>query len=149
VKKLMVYPSNLFHRLSDSSSIVLPTPSSNSEIEEMGQQPHHSRHNNNNNNNNHNKKSNVNSDKAATTSTSAMVNQRANDVADARNQAASGSTSDVFYLAVYGWRKKCLFTLILLLMVLIIINLSLTLWILKVMEFSGVSVTRSLGVEID
>jgi Sarcoglycan complex subunit protein len=113
----------------------------------MGQQPHHSRHNNNNNNNNHSKKPNVNSEKTAGTSTSAMVNQRGNDAVDGRSQTANGSTtSDVFYLAVYGWRKKCLFTLILLLMVLIIINLSLTLWILKVMEFSGVSATRSLGV---
>ncbi|KAH8235329.1 hypothetical protein KR038_000773 [Drosophila bunnanda] len=40
------------------------------------------------------------------------------------------------YLGLIGWRKKCLYTLLLLLMLLIITNLVLTLWILKVMEFS-------------
>ncbi|XP_059223179.1 putative uncharacterized protein DDB_G0285119 [Stomoxys calcitrans] len=39
-------------------------------------------------------------------------------------------------LGLIGWRKKCLYTLLVLLMLLIIINLGLTLWILKVMEFS-------------
>lgn len=43
------------------------------------------------------------------------------------------------YLGLIGWRKKCLYTLLLLLMLLIITNLVLTLWILKVMEFSTVS----------
>ncbi|KAH8309987.1 hypothetical protein KR044_004244 [Drosophila immigrans] len=40
------------------------------------------------------------------------------------------------YLGLIGWRKKCLYTLLLLLMLLIITNLVLTLWILKVMQFS-------------
>lgn len=48
------------------------------------------------------------------------------------------------YLGLIGWRKKCLYTLLLLLMLLIITNLVLTLWILKVMEFSTVSRKRSL-----
>ncbi|XP_061398344.1 uncharacterized protein LOC133334061, partial [Musca vetustissima] len=39
-------------------------------------------------------------------------------------------------LGLIGWRKKCLYTLLVLLMLLIIVNLGLTLWILKVMEFS-------------
>lgn len=41
-------------------------------------------------------------------------------------------------LGLIGWRKKCLYTLLVLLMLLIIVNLGLTLWILKVMEFSTV-----------
>uniref|UniRef100_A0A182RZ34 Gamma-sarcoglycan n=2 Tax=Anopheles funestus TaxID=62324 RepID=A0A182RZ34_ANOFN len=40
-------------------------------------------------------------------------------------------------LALYGWRKKCLYALIFILMVMIIVNLALTLWIMKVMEFSS------------
>lgn len=44
-----------------------------------------------------------------------------------------------FQIGLYGWRKKCLYLLILGLMIIIIINLVLTLWILKVMEFSSVS----------
>lgn len=46
------------------------------------------------------------------------------------------------YLGLIGWRKKCLYTLLLLLMLLIITNLVLTLWILKVMEFTTVSIKR-------
>lgn len=41
---------------------------------------------------------------------------------------------------IYGWRKQCLYLIIFLLMVLICVNLALTLWILKVMEVSSVSV---------
>jgi len=53
------------------------------------------------------------------------------------------------YLGLIGWRKKCLYTLLLLLMLLIITNLVLTLWILKVMEFSTVitcQISLSLSV---
>lgn len=42
-------------------------------------------------------------------------------------------------LGLYGWRKKCLYVLVFSLMLLIVVNLGLTLWILKVMEFSAVS----------
>lgn len=43
------------------------------------------------------------------------------------------------HLELVGWRKKCLYGLLVLLMLLIITNLVLTLWILKVMEFTTVS----------
>lgn len=46
-------------------------------------------------------------------------------------------------LGLIGWRKKCLYTLLVLLMLLIIVNLGLTLWILKVMEFSTVGKDHS------
>ncbi|XP_021701672.1 zeta-sarcoglycan isoform X2 [Aedes aegypti] len=49
--------------------------------------------------------------------------------------AGSGPTG--VQLTLYGWRKKCLYSVILILMIMIIINLALTLWILKVMEFSS------------
>ncbi|KAJ8984455.1 hypothetical protein NQ317_012520 [Molorchus minor] len=42
-----------------------------------------------------------------------------------------------FRIGIYGWRKKCLYVLILLLLVMVIVNLALTLWVLKVMEFSS------------
>ncbi|KAH8366614.1 hypothetical protein KR084_006915 [Drosophila pseudotakahashii] len=63
-------------------------------------------------------------------------------VRSAPNPPAGRSNVDGFvggietYLGLIGWRKKCLYTLLLLLMLLIITNLVLTLWILKVMEFS-------------
>lgn len=50
----------------------------------------------------------------------------------------AASDSDGFYLGLYGWRKKCLYVLILALAILIVVNLALTLWILKVMEFTTV-----------
>lgn len=44
-----------------------------------------------------------------------------------------------FRLGVYGWRKRCLYSLVLALVVMVILNMALTLWLLKVMEFSSVS----------
>ncbi|KAL1509101.1 hypothetical protein ABEB36_003895 [Hypothenemus hampei] len=41
-----------------------------------------------------------------------------------------------FRLGIYGWRKKCLYALILVLLFMVIVNLALTLWVLKVMDFS-------------
>ncbi|KAG8232883.1 hypothetical protein J437_LFUL004753 [Ladona fulva] len=45
-----------------------------------------------------------------------------------------------FRVGIYGWRKRCLYLLVLSLMVMVIVNLALTLWLLKVMEFSTVSI---------
>ncbi|XP_068906083.1 gamma-sarcoglycan isoform X2 [Tenebrio molitor] len=42
-----------------------------------------------------------------------------------------------FRIGIYGWRKRCLYILILVLLVMVIVNLALTLWVLKVMEFSS------------
>ncbi|XP_063989502.1 zeta-sarcoglycan isoform X1 [Diachasmimorpha longicaudata] len=42
-----------------------------------------------------------------------------------------------FRFGVYGWRKRCLYTLVLGLMIMVVLNLALTLWLLKVMEFSS------------
>lgn len=44
-----------------------------------------------------------------------------------------------FRIGIYGWRKRCLYILILGLLVMVTINLALTLWILNIMEFSSVS----------
>lgn len=44
-----------------------------------------------------------------------------------------------YHVGLYGWRRRCLFVVLGVLLLLIIINLSLTLWMLKVMEFSAVS----------
>ncbi|XP_035385462.1 zeta-sarcoglycan isoform X2 [Electrophorus electricus] len=39
-------------------------------------------------------------------------------------------------VGIYGWRKRCLYFFILLLLVTMIVNLALTVWILKVMNFT-------------
>ncbi|XP_030056169.1 gamma-sarcoglycan isoform X2 [Microcaecilia unicolor] len=42
-----------------------------------------------------------------------------------------------FYkIGIYGWRKRCLYLLVLLLLIILLINFALTIWILKVMWFS-------------
>ncbi|KAG5887155.1 hypothetical protein JTB14_016849 [Gonioctena quinquepunctata] len=63
------------------------------------------------------------------------------DTTDSRGQShLDPDTSDARYnfrIGIYGWRKKCLYILILVLLVMVIVNLALTLWVLKVMEFSS------------
>lgn len=45
----------------------------------------------------------------------------------------------IYKIGIYGWRKRCLYVFVLLLMVIVVINLALTIWILRVMDFSIVS----------
>ncbi|XP_015905217.1 delta-sarcoglycan [Parasteatoda tepidariorum] len=42
----------------------------------------------------------------------------------------------LFRIGIYGWRKRCLYFLIILLGSLVVINLSLTVWIIKVLDFT-------------
>ncbi|XP_041842650.1 zeta-sarcoglycan-like [Melanotaenia boesemani] len=42
----------------------------------------------------------------------------------------------VYQVGLYGWRKRCLYFFLLLLLVTMIVNLALTVWIIKVMNFS-------------
>ncbi|KAB1267910.1 Gamma-sarcoglycan [Camelus dromedarius] len=42
----------------------------------------------------------------------------------------------VYKIGIYGWRKRCLYLLVLLLLVLLLVNLALAVWILRVMWFS-------------
>ncbi|XP_076064937.1 uncharacterized protein LOC143038977 [Oratosquilla oratoria] len=41
-----------------------------------------------------------------------------------------------YRLGIYGWRKRCLYALVLLLLVMVILNLALTLFILRVLDFT-------------
>ncbi|XP_062959235.1 gamma-sarcoglycan isoform X1 [Cynocephalus volans] len=43
---------------------------------------------------------------------------------------------DVYSIGIYGWRKRCLYLFVLLLLVILVVNFALTIWILKVMWFS-------------
>ncbi|XP_029644268.1 zeta-sarcoglycan [Octopus sinensis] len=56
-------------------------------------------------------------------------------------------------VGIYGWRKRCLYAFILLLMILVIMNLALTVWILRVLDFSigGMGKLRILdnGIRVD
>ncbi|XP_068188207.1 delta-sarcoglycan [Antennarius striatus] len=53
-----------------------------------------------------------------------------------RNHAHPPVAPQVYRVGIYGWRKRCLYFFVLLLMILILINLALTVWILKVMNFT-------------
>lgn len=54
-----------------------------------------------------------------------------------RNNTIDEHSLNHFRIGIYGWRKRCLYVLILVLLLMVIINLALTLWMLKVMEFSA------------
>ncbi|XP_078513219.1 gamma-sarcoglycan [Lissotriton helveticus] len=45
-------------------------------------------------------------------------------------------TQYVYSIGIYGWRKRCLYLFVLLLLVILVVNFALTIWILKVMWFS-------------
>ncbi|KAG8453760.1 hypothetical protein GDO86_000402 [Hymenochirus boettgeri] len=44
--------------------------------------------------------------------------------------------AQLYPVGIYGWRKRCLYFFVLLLLVTMIVNLAMTIWILKVMNFT-------------
>lgn len=56
-----------------------------------------------------------------------------------RSAMQSSEGPQVYKVGIYGWRKRCLYFFVLLLMILILVNLAMTIWILKVMNFTIVS----------
>lgn len=63
-----------------------------------------------------------------------------------RSHVQSSENPHVYKVGIHGWRKRCLYFFVLLLMFLILINLALTIWILKVMKFTIVSLPLVLLV---
>lgn len=43
-----------------------------------------------------------------------------------------------YTIGIYGWRKRCLYLFVLLLIIILVVNLALTIWILRVMWFNTV-----------
>ncbi|KOX73684.1 Zeta-sarcoglycan [Melipona quadrifasciata] len=62
--------------------------------------------------------------------------------------SGTASCKGGFRLGVYGWRKRCLYSLVLTLMVIVILNLALTVWLLKVMGFSSKFQVLLLSISI-
>ena len=54
-------------------------------------------------------------------------------------QPAGYSDQPHNFIGLYGWRKRCLYLLVLLLAVMLLVNLGLTAWILAVLNFNIVS----------
>lgn len=47
----------------------------------------------------------------------------------------------IYKIGIYGWRKRCLYLFLLVLITILIINFALTIWILRVMWFNTVRMT--------
>lgn len=62
-----------------------------------------------------------------------------NEGRDTKADSIRNSYNSQFKVGIYGWRKKCLYILVMALMFMMIINLALTLWVLKVLDFNSVS----------
>ncbi|GLD57094.1 gamma-sarcoglycan isoform X1 [Lates japonicus] len=58
----------------------------------------------------------------------------------------------VYKIGIYGWRKRCLYLFVLLLIIILVINFALTIWILRVMWFNtegmGLLQVHSDGVKL-
>ncbi|XP_041973208.1 delta-sarcoglycan-like [Aricia agestis] len=56
---------------------------------------------------------------------------------DTKADSIRNSYNSQFKVGIYGWRKKCLYILVMALMMMMIVNLALTLWVLKVLDFNS------------
>lgn len=65
-----------------------------------------------------------------------------------RSTMPSSEGPQVYKVGIYGWRKRCLYFFVLLLMILILVNLAMTIWILKVMNFTIVSKTTQISLAL-
>uniref|UniRef100_F6Z3Q5 Sarcoglycan zeta n=2 Tax=Equus TaxID=9789 RepID=F6Z3Q5_HORSE len=57
-------------------------------------------------------------------------------LATQQNNLPRAENAQLYPVGIYGWRKRCLYFFVLLLLVTMIVNLAMTIWILKVMNFT-------------
>ncbi|XP_008844297.1 zeta-sarcoglycan isoform X2 [Nannospalax galili] len=57
-------------------------------------------------------------------------------LATQQNNLPRTENVQLYPVGIYGWRKRCLYFFVLLLLVTMIVNLAMTIWILKVMNFT-------------
>ncbi|XP_052608020.1 zeta-sarcoglycan isoform X4 [Peromyscus californicus insignis] len=57
-------------------------------------------------------------------------------LATQQNSLPRTENAQLYPVGIYGWRKRCLYFFVLLLLVTMIVNLAMTIWILKVMNFT-------------
>lgn len=67
--------------------------------------------------------------------TAAMVREQYTTATEG-TQVERPENQAVYKIGIYGWRKRCLYLFVLLLLILLLVNLALTIWILRVMWFS-------------
>ncbi|XP_023669537.1 gamma-sarcoglycan [Paramormyrops kingsleyae] len=51
--------------------------------------------------------------------------------------AVPSTSSDIYKIGIYGWRKRCLYLFVLVLLAVLVVNLALAIWILRVMWFNS------------
>ena len=62
---------------------------------------------------------------------------------------ASPVVDHIYKIGIYGWRKRCLYLFVLLLLIILVVNFALTIWILRVMWFNTVRLTGRDGYGFD
>lgn len=69
------------------------------------------------------------------------------------DRADSACRRTPYRIGIYGWRKRCLYLLVILLLAMVIMNVALTVWVLRVLDFSldGMGPLRIVegGVRLD
>ncbi|XP_041668079.1 gamma-sarcoglycan [Cheilinus undulatus] len=75
-------------------------------------------------------------------------------VATTQGSSAPGPVPDhVHKIGIYGWRKRCLYLFVLLLLIILVVNFALTIWIFRVMWFNtegmGHLQVHQHGVELE
>ena len=52
------------------------------------------------------------------------------------SQGSPHTTEIVYKIGIYGWRKRCIYLFIVFMMATVVVNMALTIWILRVLHFS-------------
>lgn len=60
-------------------------------------------------------------------------------VANYEDDLPPGRADPGHQVGIYGWRKRCLYLLVLLLLAMVVMNVALTVWVIRVLDFSLVS----------
>nr|XP_019808865.1 PREDICTED: zeta-sarcoglycan [Bos indicus] len=75
-------------------------------------------------------------EKGLMTQTTKMMTREQYILATQHNNLPRAENAQLYPVGIYGWRKRCLYFFVLLLLVTMIVNLAMTIWILKVMNFT-------------
>ncbi|XP_077578394.1 gamma-sarcoglycan [Stigmatopora nigra] len=82
-----------------------------------------------------------------------MVGEQYEDSTEGSSMATRPAPEHIYKVGIYGWRKRCLYLFVLLLIIILVVNLALTIWIFRVMWFNsegmGLLQVHSDGVKLD
>ncbi|XP_057694036.1 gamma-sarcoglycan [Corythoichthys intestinalis] len=82
-----------------------------------------------------------------------MVGEQYEGSTEGSSMPARPVPEHIYKVGIYGWRKRCLYLFVLLLIIILVVNLALTIWIFRVMWFNsegmGLLQVHSDGVKLD